>query len=154
AKDGDEDAGSFRLVSAVLTDKEKGGFAQSVVTSGRAPLMPGARAVVAAILNQQGATLLWNSLMGSTSDVSVAIRASYGAAVQSYDARVTADVSTVYKHFSQLENHQGGYTRNQIRNVVDDLQRTSVLKVEVMDRTAGLGLKASEMEGILGVVTS
>ncbi len=154
AKDGEEDTGSFKVVSAVLTDKEKGGFAQTVVTSGRAPLMPGSRAVVAAVLNQQGATLLWNSLTGSTSDVSVAIRASYEAAVQSYNARVTAEVSTVYKHFSQLANHQSGYTRNQIRNVVDDLQRTGALKVEVMDRTAGLGLKASELEGILGVVTS
>jgi hypothetical protein len=154
AKDGEEDAGSFQVISAVLTDKEKGGFAQSVVTSGRAPLVPGARAVVAAVLNQQGATLLWNSLTGSTSDVSVAIRASYEAAVQSYNARVTAEVSTIYKHFSQLSNHQSGSTRNQIRNVVDDLQRTGVLKVEVMDRTAGLGLKASELEGILGIVTS
>jgi hypothetical protein len=154
AKDGEEDAGTFKVVSAILTDKEKGGFAQTVVTSGRAPLVPGSRAVVAAVLNQQGATLLWNSLTGSTSDVSVAIRASYEAAVQSYNARVTAEVSTVYKHFSQLSNHQSGYTRNQVRNVVDDLQRTGVLKVEVMDRTAGLGLKASELEGILGIVTS
>src|SRR5262249_12766789 len=90
AKAGARDAGSVTGGPAVLTDKEKGGFAQSVVTSGHAPLMPGSKAVVAAILNPQGATLLWNSLTGSTSDVSVAIRASYEASVQSYNARVTA----------------------------------------------------------------
>jgi hypothetical protein len=153
-EDGEEGVGSFRVVSGVLSNKEAGGFAQSVVTSGRAPLLPGSKAVIAAILNQQGATLLWNSLTGGTSDVSVAISASFEAAVQNYNARVTADVSTVYKHFSQIANGQKSYTRRQMRNVVDELQRTGDLKVEVMDRSAGLGIKATEMEGILQVVTS
>ncbi|PYQ06974.1 MAG: hypothetical protein DMF82_04865, partial [Acidobacteria bacterium] len=154
AQDGEEGMGSFRIVSGVLTDKAKGGFAQTVVMDGTSPLMPGSRTVVAAILNQQGATLLWNSLTGSTSDVSVSLHASFEAAVQAYNARVTADVSTVYKHFSQLHNTQSGYDRRQIRDVVDDLQRTGDLKVDVLDRSAGLGLKASELEGILQVVTS
>jgi len=154
AEDGENGVGSFRVISGVLADKEKGGFAQSVVTSGRAPLLPGSKAVVAAVLTQQGATLLWNSLSAPTSDVSIAIHAAFEAAVQNYNARVTADVSTVYKHFSQIGNSQKSYTRRQMRNVVDELQRTGDLKVEVMDRSAALGIKATEMEGILQVVTS
>jgi hypothetical protein len=153
-QDGEEGMGSFQIVSGVLTDKAKGGFAQAVVAADRLPLLPGAKGVMAAILNQQGVTLLWNSLTGSTSDVSVSMHASFEAAVQAYNARVTADVSTVYKHFSQIHNTQSGYDRRQIREVVDDLQRTGGLKIEVMDRSAGLGLKASEMEGVLQVVTS
>jgi hypothetical protein len=154
AKDGGEGTGSFRIVSGILTDKEKGGFAQSVVTSDEAPLVPGSKAVVAAILNQQGATLLWSSLTSPTSDVSVSIHASYEAAVEAYNAKVTADVSTVYKHLSEITNRQENYTKRQVRKVIDDLQRTGALKVETLDRTAGLGIKATEMEGILQIVTS
>ena len=152
-KDGEDGMGSFEVVSAVLSDKAEGGFTRSVVTSGRAPLMPGSKAVVAALLRQQGATLLWNSLTGPTSDVSVAIHGYYEAAVEGYNARVQADVSTVYQHFSTISNVQKEYTKTQLRRVVDDLQRTGTLKIEVLDRTAGLGIKAEDMAGVLQLVT-
>lgn len=151
--DGEEGQGSFQIVSAVLSDRAAGGFTRSVVTSGKAPLMPGSKAVVAAILSQQGATLLWDSFTGPTSDVSVAIHAYYEAAVKGYNARITAETSAIYNHFSTLYNYQHDYTRRQIRNVVDDLQRNGILKVEVLDRTQGLGLKADDMAAILQVVT-
>ena len=86
--------------------------------------MPGSKAVVAALLTQQGATLLWDSMSGPTSDVSVAIHAYYEAAVKAYNAKVTAKMETVYTHFSRISNQQQDYTRRQLRNVVDDLQRT------------------------------
>lgn len=152
-EDGEEGMGSFQLVSAVLSDREEGGFTRSVITSGYAPLTPGSKAVVAAILNPQGATLLWDSLSGVTSDVSVAINAYYEAAVKGYNAKVTAEVETVYKHFSRLSNVQKDYTKRQLRKVIDDLQRNGDLKVEVLDRTQGLGIKADDMESILQVVT-
>jgi hypothetical protein len=150
---GEEGVGSFRVVSAILSDREKGGFTRTLVTSGRAPLLPGSKAVVAALLNQQGATLLWDSLGGASSDVSVAISAYYEAQVQGYNAKVFAEVETIYKHFSLISNTQQDYTRRQIRDVVDDLRRNGTLKIEVFDRSAGLGLKAAEMEGLLSLVT-
>jgi hypothetical protein len=150
---GEDGVGSFQVVSAILADKDKGGFTRSLVTSGKAPLMPGSRAVVAALLNEQGATLLWDSLNGPTSDVSVAIHAYYEAAVKAYNARVTANVDTVYNHFSRISNQQKEYTRRQLRDVVDELQRGGDLKVEVLDRSAGLGIKGEDMAGILQVVT-
>jgi hypothetical protein len=153
-ENGEEGTGSFQVVSAVLVDKDKGGFTRSVITSGKAPLTPGSKAVVAAVLNQQGATLLWDSFGGATSDVSVAIHGYYEAAVQGYNAKVTADLSTVYKHFSRIANVQQEYTRRQLRDVVDNLQRDGTLKVEVLDRTSSLGIKASDMDGILQAVTS
>src|SRR4029079_14868908 len=154
ATDNEEGQTSFQVVSGVVADKEKGGFAQSVLFSGKAPLQPGSKAVVAAVLNQQGATLLWSSLSGPTSDVSVSLHAAFEAASQPYNAKVTATVSTVYTHFSQITNKQGGYTRRQIRDIVDDLQRKGDLKIEVLDRSSALGLKSSELEGVLQVVTS
>ena len=152
-KDGEEGTGSFEVVSAVLADKGEGGFTRSVVTSGRAPLMPGSKAVVAALLRQEGATLLWNSLTSPTSDVSVAIHGYYEAAVEGYNAKVTADVSTIYTHFSSTQNVQQDYTKTQIRSAVDNLQRTGDLKIEVLDRSAGLGIKADDMAGVLQLVT-
>jgi hypothetical protein len=62
-------------------------------------------------------------------------------------------MTTVYTHFSRIRNVQQDYTKRQIRSIVDDLRRSGALKVEVLDRTQTLGLKASEMEGILQVVT-
>lgn len=150
---GEEGVGSFQVVSATLADKEKGGFTRTLVTSGKAPLMPGSKAVVAALLNEQGATLLWDSLNGPTSDVSVAIHAYYEAAVKAYNARVTASVATIYSHVSRVANQQQDFTRRQLRDIVDDLQRNGDLKVDVLDRTTGLGIKADDMAGILQVVT-
>jgi hypothetical protein len=152
---GEEGMGSFQIVSATLASRGDGGLTRTLITSGGSPLTPGSKAVVAALLNPKGATLLWDSLNGgATSDVSVAIHAYYEAAVKGYDARVIADVSTVYKHLSEIANTQKEFTRRQIRDVMDDLQRTGTLQVQVLDRTSGLGIKASDMEGILNVVTS
>ena len=152
-KDGEEGMGSFEVVSAVLSDKGENGFTRSVVTSGRAPLTPGSKAVVAALLRQEGATLLWNSLGSPTSDVSVAIHGYYEAAVEGYNAKITADVSTVYSHFSTTQNVQQDYTKTQIRNAVDNMQHDGSLKIEVLDRSQGLGIKADDMAGVLQLVT-
>lgn len=150
---GEDNTGSFQIVSSVLQDRGEKGFTRSLVMSGRAPLTPGSKAVVAAILNQQGATLLWDSLTGPTSDVSIAIQAYYEAGVKAYNAKVTAEMSTVYEHFSRIVNVQKDYTKRQLRKVVDDLQRDGTLKVEVFDRSKSLGIDSKSMDGILQTVT-
>lgn len=151
--EGENGMGSFRVISAVLADKEKGTFTRSLITSGRAPVTPGSRAVVAALLNQQGATLLWNSMTGPTSDVSVEIRAFYEAQVRAFNAKITADVDIAYTHFSRVSNVQEGFTKRQLRKIVDDLQRNGTLKVEVMDRSKGLGVESKDMQAILNICT-
>jgi hypothetical protein len=154
AKEGEDVPGSFEVVSAVLKNTGDGGLTRSLVTSGKAPITPGSRAAIAAILNQQGATLLWDSLSGPTSDVSVAINAYYEAMVTGFDARITANVSTIYTHFSSLSNVQGGYDKRQIRDVVDTLRRNGDIKVEVLDRTKGLDLKAGDMQALVDQVSN
>jgi len=146
--------GSFEVVSAILGDQDgEQAFTRTLVTSGKAPLSPGSKAVVAALLNQEGATLLWDSLTGPTSDVSVSIHAYYEAAVQAYNARVVANVETVYNHFSRIQNQAGGYNKTEMRKVVDDLQRDGTLDIQVLDRTKALGVDAGDLEGILQIVT-
>ena len=154
-KEGEEAPSSFEIVSAVLSNVEgKEALTRSTVKSGYAPFTPGSRAAVAALLNQQGATLLWNSLTGPTSDVSVSVHGYYVAAVKAYNAVVTAEMTTIYKHFSEIQSKQKDFTKKQIRNVVDDLKRTGGLKVDVFDQTSGLGIKAGELEAILSLVTN
>ncbi|MBI5371977.1 MAG: hypothetical protein HZA79_08120 [Sphingobacteriales bacterium] len=146
---------SFEIVSGVLSNKEgKDAMTRSVVTSGFAPLTPGSKAAVASLLNPQGATLLWNSFTGPTSDVSVSIHGYYEASVRAYNAVVTAEMNVVYSHFSQIFNNQQGYNKNQIRQVTDEMIKSGGIKVDVFDRSAGLGVKTSDMDGILSVVTN
>jgi hypothetical protein len=148
-----EDACSFEIISAVLSDTAEGGFTRKVISSGHAPLTPGSKAAVAAVLNPQGATLLWNTLQEPTSDISVSVHAYYEAAVAGYNAKVTADVSTVYNHFSSVINVQRDYTRRQLRNIVDEMVRKSVIKIEVTER-AGLEIDTKSMDNITDLITT
>lgn len=146
---------SFDIVSAVLSNKEgENAMTRTVVTSGYAPLTPGSKAAVASLLNQNGATLLWNSFTGPNSDVSVSLHGYYEASVRAYNAIVTAEMNVIYSHFSQMKAKQEGYNKKQIRQVIDDLQKKGGLKVEVFDRSAGLGIKTSDMDGILSLITN
>jgi hypothetical protein len=150
---GKEDAqAGFRVVSAVLTDSE-GGMTRKLITSGHAPLTPGSKAAVAAILNQEGATLLWDTLDGRTSDISVAIHGNYEAVVEGFNARIRAEVETVYEHLSNVLNRQSGYKKRELRNVVDTMLRDAVIEVETLDRSAGLGIDASGMQRIADLCT-
>jgi hypothetical protein len=150
---GSAGVGSFRVVSATLANAGKDSLARSLVTSGRAPLTPGSKAVIAALLSPEGATLLWETLSGPTSDVSVAITAYYEAQVKAYGARVTADVDTVYEHFSRFSNRQQGFEKEELRKITDELVRTSAIRIEVLDRSAGLGVDAKAMQGLVDLVT-
>lgn len=148
-----EDATSFEIVSAVLSDTAEGGFTRKLITSGHAPLTPGSKAAIAAVLNPQGATLLWNTLQEPVSDISVSVHAYYEAAVAAYNARIQADVSTVYKHFSSVINVQKGYKRRQLQRVTDEMIRKAIIKIEVTER-AGLDIDTKTMDNITNLVTT
>lgn len=152
--DGQEGVGSFQVVSAILS-KEGGEdkFTRTVITSGHAPLTPGSKAVVASLLTPEGATLLWNSMQGTTSDVSVSIHAYYEAAVKSYNAVVQAEMSAIYEHFSRVYGVQQDYTKRQLRRIVDDLKQDGTLTIDVFDRTSALGIKDNELDAVLSLVT-
>lgn len=152
--DGQEGVGSFQVVSAILS-KEGGEdkFTRTVITSGHAPLTPGSKAVVASLLTPEGATLLWNSMQGATSDVSVSIHAYYEAAVKSYNAVVNAEMSAIYEHFSRVYGVQQDYTKRQLRRIVDDLKQDGTLTIDVFDRTSALGIKDNELDAVLSLVT-
>src|SRR3954466_10088172 len=151
---GEEGLGSFQVISSVLSNKQgERAFTRSVITSGAAPLSPGSKAAIAAVLSPEGATLLWDSLKGATSDVSVGIRAYYEAQVEAYNAKVTANIDAIYNHFSNVRYQANGYTRRDIRSIADELQTKQFINVEVFDRTVGLNVKDEFMPAILQQVT-
>jgi hypothetical protein len=151
---GEEGLGSFQVISSVLSNKQgERAFTRTLVTSGSAPLSPGSKAAVAAVLSPEGATLLWDSLKGATSDVSIGIRAYYEAQVEAYNAKVTANIEAIYDHYSNVANRANGFTRRDIRTITDELKTQQLLKVEVFDRTVGLNVKDEFMPAILQQVT-
>ena len=154
-RDGEEGMGSMEVVSSILSDQEgEAPFTQSIASSSHCPLLPGSRAAIAAKLSQEGATLLWSSFEGSTSDVSISISGFYEAYVRGYNAIVEAEASTIYEHFSQVYNEQSGYTRDQLRQAVNELIQDQRISVEVFDRSEGLDIDTDDMAGIVDLVTN
>ncbi len=145
----------FEIISGILSNKEgKDAMARSVITSGYAPFTPGSQAAIAALLSPTGTTLIWNSFTGPTSDISIAVNGYYEAVVRAYNAVVTAEMSVIYTHFSTISSVQQGYNKEQIRKITDELIKSGSIKVDVFDRSSGLGIKSGDMEGILSVITN
>jgi len=153
-KDGEDGIASFKIVSSILNNVDgKNPFTQNVITSGHAPLYKNSKAAIAAKLNQEGATLLWESLQGKTSDISVVVSGFYEAKVKGYNAVVSADMSTIYDHYSKVYSNQQGYTKRQMRKITDEMVQDQKLDVDVFDRSSGLGIKTDDMSSILTLVT-
>ena len=153
-KDGEDGLAGFQIVSSILTDtKGDSPFTSNVVTSGHAPLLPNSKAAIAAKLSQEGATLLWESLKGKTSDVSVVVNGYYEAKVKGYNAVVSAEMSTIYEHYSRIYSNQKNYTKRQMRKITDEMVQDQVLNIDVFDRSEGLGIKTDDRDNILNLVT-
>jgi hypothetical protein len=148
-------SGSFQVISAILTAGEGAGdhIRGRVVHSGTAPFAPGSKAAVAARLSPEAATLMWNSLTGATSDLSIAVRGYYEAQIEGYNAIVRADVSTIYNHQSFVDSFQKRFTKRQVRDIADKLVHSQVVSVEVFDRSVGVGIKVDDMAKIVDVLT-
>ncbi|MFY7672036.1 hypothetical protein ACOSP6_13200 [Tenacibaculum sp. MEBiC06402] len=153
-KDGEDGIASFKIVSSILNNVDgKNPFTQNVITSGHAPLYKNSKAAIAAKLNQEGATLLWESLQGKTSDISVVVSGYYEAKVKGYNAVVSADMSTIYDHYSKVYSNQKEYTKRQMRKITDEMVQQQKLNIDVFDRSSGLGIKTDDMSSILSLIT-
>ncbi|MEM9686367.1 MAG: hypothetical protein AAF934_05535 [Bacteroidota bacterium] len=148
------EVGGFKVVSSILNNTEgEDAFTSNVLTSGFAPLLPGSKAAIAAKLNPAGATLLWESLSGPTSDVSVSINGYYEAKVKGYNAIISAEAEAIYKHYSNINNNKKIFTKRQLLKISDEMIQNQTIKVEVFDRSEGLGVKTEDMQDIVSLVT-
>jgi len=154
-EEGESALAKFKVVSSILEDKKgENAFTKTFETSGHAPLLKGSKAAIAAKLNQAGATLLWESMKGAASDVSVMVSGYYEAKVQAYGATISAEVNTIYEHFSKLKNKQEKFKRDQIREVTDELIQNQTFSIDVFDRGESLGISNEKMESLVDVVTT
>src|SRR5687768_7398362 len=103
-EDEQQDAPGFRIVSTILNTEQNDRFATNLVSSGKAPFLPGSKAAIAAHLTPDGATLLWESFQGPTSDVSIVVEGYFRAKLKAYKATVRANLELVYNHFSSFKN--------------------------------------------------
>jgi hypothetical protein len=89
------ESGSFQIVSATLGDKT---LTPTVITSGKAPLLPGDRAAAAARLSAEGAQLLAATLEKSRSiaDISIALNYRYTVMAPAVRGHITV-------HWDKLE---------------------------------------------------
>ncbi len=145
----------FQVVSSITENSGSDvSFTETFKTSGHAPLLKGSKAAIAAKLNQKGATLLWESFQGATSDVSVMVTGYYEARIKSYGAVINAEVNTLYTHFSELQNKQEKFTRKQLRKVTDELIQNEILNIEIFDRSANTEGDNEKMEAMVEIITS
>jgi hypothetical protein len=96
-----EGDGSFQIVSATISDKT---LAPSVVTSGRAPLVPGGRAAAASRLGTEGAQLMAATFEKgrSIADLSIALNYTYQTLMPAARGSVVIDWSRIEREFKQL----------------------------------------------------
>jgi hypothetical protein len=127
---------SFRIISATLTDKT---FTPNFVTTGRAPLMPGAKIAVAAKLEKNGAQLLAATFEKSRSitDVSISLRFSYDVIMPAVEGEIIVDWSKVDSLFNKSKRD---YTHHDVDDgtmpknnslhddIITDTQKDSVYK--------------------------
>lgn len=99
---------SFRIISATLGEK---GFAPTVVTTGRAPLVPGAKIAVASRLEKNGAQLLAATFEKNRSitDVSIDLHFRYDLLMPAVDGRIIVDwekVKTEFRRYTRDRTHR------------------------------------------------
>jgi hypothetical protein len=152
-----EGDGSFQIVSATLSDK---GMTTSVVTSGKAPLVPGGRAAAAARLGTEGAQLLAATFekARSITDLSLALNYTYQTLMPAATGHAVIDWTRIEREFKQLSadyaRRQTGrtttsflgvplsssptysYSYDEMRNEYDYLVTKGAIKVDFVEGVA------------------
>lgn len=151
----DGDAGSFKIVSGTLEDKS---FSPtSVITSGKAPLVPGGKVAAAARLTADGAQLLAASLerARSIADLSIALNFNYATLAPAVHGTIDIDWSKLeiekesiraeYKRkhsgtsatqdcfmffCATSERSEYTYSRDELREQYKFLQEKQIVKVQ------------------------
>lgn len=98
----DVEGETFRIVSGTLTNEK---FTPNMVTSGKAPLLPGSKMAVAAILEKNGAQLLAATFekARSITDVSLSLRFQYEVLTPAVDGVITVDWSQISHLYQQFQ---------------------------------------------------
>ena len=145
---GEKATAGFKLVSATI-----GSPGTRSVTSGSAPIGGNGRAAIAARLGSEDAALLWSAFqVGAMTDIAFEVDAAYLARIESFNAVVEAEMSTVYQHFSEIDNEQQGIKRDQMRNIVDSMIRDQAMTIRSSDSGEAFNISSAKQEKLLEMV--
>ena len=148
-----EGESTFRVISATLSDT---GLTQRVVSSGKAPLMPGQKVAAAARLDPAGAVLLEESLKRPTSDISVEFDLAFTSFLPAFDGTITFDWERFKSHIDDWKmkyrdrkdckwwifgcHHH--YTTDEIREIYDMMCENETIRIEWTEGIADERLEA------------
>ncbi len=136
--------GTFKIISA--TAGAEGIFEAKVCGEGQAPIMPGQKGAVSIALNQEGASLLWESFKNPTTDVSVMFLLKYNGITPAYEAKLKVDWDKVYTHHD-VSLKGGGVVKGvkldaEIKAIFDELRQQGAIQLDVTG-------ESKEMEKLL-----
>lgn len=132
---------SFQVISAILSDKK---FTPTLVTSGRAPVLPGGKVAVAALLEKNAAQLMASTLdkNRSIADASLSLRFKYDLLMPAVEGRITVNwerMDSLSQHYTREANRShyteapsnlwdplGVFSKEQDRNFVTDTEKDSL----------------------------
>jgi hypothetical protein len=136
--------GTFKIISA--TASADGIFDAKVCGEGQAPIMPGQKGAVSIALNQEGASLLWESFKNPTTDVSVMFLLKYNGITPAYEAKLKVDWDKVYTHHD-VSLTGGGVVKGvklegEIKAIFEELRQQGAIQLDVTG-------ESNEMEKLL-----
>lgn len=154
---------SFRVISAVMTDRT---MTPSLVCSGRAPVVPGAKVAVAARLDKNAAQLLAATLekSRSISDVSMELTFKYNLLFPAVRGKITIDWTkfrTAYENFAATYRHNtrdtkdGGddtYSYDEVKKIYTTALETKAVNVEIDRNTTDDAVANKVVEEFLNVM--
>ena len=154
------DGGSFQIISGTLSDDK---MATKLVTSGKAPLIPGGKCAAASRLSAEGAQLLASTFEKSRSitDLSIALNFGYTTLTPAASGRITFDwhkletkfdsLGADYKRTQTGTSHSGGnfiffswdsykpeysYSYDEMHKHYEKLIESQVVKIEFDEKVA------------------
>ena len=122
---------SFQIVSAVLQNNKS---TPTLVTSGRAPVIPGGKVAVGALLEKNAAQLMASTFEKSRSitDVSVVLRFQYELLMPAVEGRITVNwerVDSVYQRYTRTATNNNKDTKRKRDDRVSDTEVDSLFSL-------------------------
>lgn len=126
-----DEENSFQIISALLSDRKS---TPTLVTSGRAPVMPGGKVAVGALLEKNAAQLMAATFEKgrSITDVSVSLRFRYDVLMPAVQGKITVNwqrIDSVYQHYTRTATNRDGGDKGEEDNYVKDTEVDSLFSL-------------------------
>ena len=112
-------------------------FVEAIMGSATPDLTGDLRSIFSLSLSQSGVTFLQALYEDGAAPVGIVGDFAYYGLRQAVQARITADVSTIYQHFGGTAGVQYYYVRAEVDAALDKLQQDGVVKVELTSQATG-----------------